>query len=353
MEITKIEAAKLKPIVLFFDMWNVMIGLNAVSNVLDDNSNQIGMYLGTMGMIRMLVEKYKPVKVVLAMDGPNAGEARRKLYPGYKGGSYVKAKTSSVKIREGEEVDEYSEYTSQEAFTAQLGRIHEFVKTLPISLVIVPYCEADDLIAHMVLRNKERFNCIIVSGDKDYCQLIQPGVTVYNWREKILYDEKTFVMRFKIIPQNYIFMKILLGDSSDQIKGVKGIGKKTFPVFYDLLNSQVYNNVGEFVEATKNMDLEPLSTRERNAIKAIWSEEAVENMFLLYRVMHLDDNWLKLHQVDVLRLQIEEQNPRLCSRMSAIIMMQKHQFNRLYSGFDKDKWIQPFVFLRPNIIINI
>lgn len=347
------EVKKVKPRLLICDFWNILIGLNAVSNILDDNSNQIGMYLGSMGMVRMLIDKYKPHKVILAMDGPNAGEARRKLYPGYKGGSYVKNKTSSVIIKEGEEEDEYSKYTSQEAFTAQLGLLYEFVKTLPISIVIVPYCEADDIITHIALKNKNEYDCIIVSGDKDYCQLIQDGIRIYNWREKILYNENAFISKFNIIPQNYIFMKILLGDNSDQIKGVKGIGKKTFPLFYEILNKQKYNDVGEFVEATKLINLDNASTREKNSIKTLYNEDIIKHMALLYRVMHLDDNYLKLNQIDILRLQLEQQNQRTCSRLSATIIMQKHQFNKLYNGFDKDKWIQSFIFLRPNVLINI
>ena len=48
-------------------------------------------------------------------------------------------------------------------------------------------------------------------------------------------------------------MKILLGDSSDEVKGVKGIGKKTFPIFEEMLCKEVYPTVSEFVAATKPM----------------------------------------------------------------------------------------------------
>lgn len=345
------EEIKERKRILLCDGWNIMLGMNAVSNVLDENTMQIGMYLGTVNMIRTFVDRFKPHKVIFALDGPQAGERRRKLYSGYKAGRRVKAKTSTVVIQEDD--DEYTKYTSQGSFTFQLGRIYEFLKTLPITTVIVPYCEGDDLITYLAIRNRKDYHCIVISGDKDYLQLCRPGISVYNWREKILYDEEVFKDRFKILPLNYIYMKILLGDVSDEIKGIKGIGKKTFPVFHELLSEKVYDNVGEFIEATKAMDFDKLSTREKNAIRAIWSEEAVENMFLLFQVMCLDENCLKLQQIETLRQQVEEQNGKQCSRMTATIMMQKHQFNKLYNGFNKDKWIQPFSFLKPNVNIEV
>ena len=327
-----------------------MIAQNSVANILDRNTMQIGMYLSTMNMIRTFVDRFKPVKVVFAMDGPQAGERRRQLYSGYKAGRRVKAKSSSIMLQEGD--DDYTKYTSQGAFTFQLTRIFEFMKTLPVSTVIVPYCEGDDLIAYLTLKNKEDYDCVIVSGDKDYCQLIQPGISVYNWREKILYDTIVFREKFNILPQNYIFMKILLGDVSDEVKGVKGIGKKTFPVFHQLLSDNIFDNVTEFVEGTKKMDLTAVDTRTKNAIKGLWEEETVENMFLLFQVMKLDENCLKLHHIDMLGTQLEEQNAKTLSRMSANMLMLRHEFNKLYNGFNNDKWIQPFAFLKPNIDIK-
>lgn len=338
-----------KPRLMLIDAWNIMIAQNSVANILDSNTMQVGMYLSTCNMIRTFVDKFKPNKIIFAMDGPQAGERRRKLYSGYKAGRRVKAKTSSIILKEGEEEDDYTKYTSQGSFTFQMERIFNFLKTLPVSIVIVPYCEGDDLIAYLALKNKEQYECIIVSGDKDYCQLIQPGINVYNWREKLFYDEAKFREIFKILPQNYIFMKVLLGDSSDEVKGVKGIGKKTFPYFEEMLSAKVYDNVGEFVEATKEMNLDAVDTRSRNAIKNIWLEDAVENMFLLYQVMKLDENCLKLHHIETLRQQIEEQEIKVFSRMSATIMATKHTFNKLYNGFNIDKWLQPFVFVKTTL----
>lgn len=337
--------------ILLIDAWNIMLGQNSIVNILDMNTMQVGMYLSTMNMIRTFVDKFKPSKVVFAMDGPQSGERRRRIYSGYKAGRRVKAKTSSVTLQEDD--DEYTKYTSQGAFTFQLQRIYEFMKHLPISTVIVPYCEGDDLISYLALKNKDEYDCIIVSGDKDYCQLIQPGIQIYNWREKMLYTEDIFRGKFNILPQNYIFMKILLGDASDEVKGMSGVGKKTFPVFHKMLSEKVYHNVGEFVQAVKDMDLFELGTREKNVLKKLVTEENVEKMFLLYQVMKLDEDCLKLHHVETLRQQVEEQENKGFSRIAATIMMTKHEFNKLYNGFSPDKWLQPFAFVKVGFKMNV
>jgi len=345
--------------ILLIDAWNLMIAANNVSNILDENTAQIGMFLTTLNMIRTSVDKFKPVKVIFAMDGPQAGERRRKLYNGYKAGRRVKAKTSSVKIWDGDDEDgedEFTKYTSQGAFTYQLEKLYNFLKLLPVTVVIVPYCEGDDLIAYLSLKNREDYNCIIVSGDQDYCQLIQPGIQVYNWRKHVLYDEKTFLEEYHILPQNYIIMKMLLGDKSDEIKGSKGIGKKTFEVFYEHLSKKelMFENAGAFITYVRNMNLEALPTRERNVIKKIYTEEDMtEHLLLVYRIMKLDEDVLQLHHVSSLRAQVEEQNGKGLSKISVNIAMTRNHFNKLYNGFNNDKWLRPFVFVTPNVKIKV
>lgn len=330
--------------ILHIDMWNVCIGMNARMNIVDANSSPIGMYLGTLNMIRFLTEKFRPNKIILAFDGPEAGERRRKIYSGYKSGSRVKASTVTIQ----EDDDENTKFSSSEAFTKQLGMIFEFCKLLPVTTVIVPYCEGDDIIAYLSLKNKDHYDNIIVSNDKDYCQLIQEGIRVYNWHEKILYNATAFFDKFKIIPENYIYMKILLGDISDKVKGVKGIGKKTFPIFHDILNEKIYHDVGEFVEGSKKIDINALDTRKKNALTNMFEESSVENMFLLFQVMKLDENCLKLHHIETLRQQIDEQNSKSLSKIMSYAVMKRNYFNKLHDNFNPDKWIQSFAFVRPN-----
>jgi 5'-3' exonuclease len=332
---------------LLIDGYNVMIAMNAVTHIVDHNTFPIGMYLGVLNQLRTFVDRFKPTKVVLAFDGPDAGERRRKVYPEYKGGRRVKARESKVQIMEGEDNIAYG---VEGAFQNQFIKIFEFLKLLPVTTVMVPYSEADDVIAYLALKNKDERECIIISNDKDYLQLVQEGIMVYRWKVKKLYDVKAFAAEFKIPSANYIFKKIMLGDTGDKVPGVKGVGDKTFTKLEEPLSNNVLTNMSEFTTMLESMDYSELNTRETNAFKNCLEQK--DKMDLAYSIMKLDENCMLEEQRDILKLQIDEQENKGFSRLSCKIKMQKNFFNKLYPGFNDDKWLQPFVFVKAGIKIN-
>ena len=333
--------------ILLLDAWNIMVANNAVNlGLVDHNTYPVGMILGTMNTVRSLVEKFRPTKVLFIMDGPEAGERRRQLYPDYKGGRRVRQRESKVQIMEGEDNIVFG---VEGAFQNQLIKIYEFMKLLPVTVCMIPYCEADDAITYLALKNKEKFECIIVSNDKDYLQLIQPGIMVYRWKTKKLYDEASFLSEHKILPQNYIFKKIMLGDTGDKVPGVKGIGEKTFVKLEQLLTESIYKDIDDFMRMLEGMDKTALNTKETNAInKAL---EQKNEMDLGYSMMKLNEDCMLPEQVELLEMQVEEQKNKGLSRLSLKIKMKANVFNKLYNGFNDDNWIQSFVFLRAGVEI--
>jgi 5'-3' exonuclease len=333
--------------ILLLDGWNIAIAMNAVTHIEDHNTYPIGMFLGTMNQIRTLVDRFKPTKVIFVLDGPEAGERRRSLYPEYKGGRRMKARESKVQIMEGED---NMVFGVEGAFQNQLIKIYEFLKLLPVSVVMIPYCEADDAISYLALENKEEADCIIISNDRDYMQLIQSGIMVYRWKAKKLYDSAELEKEFGIKAENFIFRKIMLGDVSDKVEGVTGIGEKTFKRLEKPLTEIVCKDMSDFQELLENMDYSECNTKERNAIKK--SLEQKEKMQLAYKIMKLDENCMMTEQRELLKMQIAEQKNKGFSRLSAKLKMQSNFFNKLYNGFNDDKWLQPFAFVRAGVDIN-
>lgn len=335
---------------LLIDGWNVMIAQNAVAHIEDGNGQPIGMQLTTLNMIRTFVELFKPTKIFFMLDGPDAGERRRQLYPDYKGKRGIKERKSKVRIMEGED---NMVYGVEGAFQNQLIKIYEFLQLLPVTVCMIPYCEADDMIAYMALKNKDDFENIIISNDKDYLQLIQPGISVYRWKAKKYYGVKEFKEEMKILPNNFIFRKIFLGDSSDVIAGVKGVGKKIFEVLNEGLMANDYgDNVDGFINHLRELDLSSFGTRERNAISKTLTEENIEKILLSYKLMRLNEECMFSEQVELLGLQIEEQMTKKLSGMSARMKMSKNYFNKLYNGFNEDRWLRPFLFIKPGIVVK-
>ena len=118
-------------------------------------------------------------------------------------------------------------------FTSQLGLIEEVLDALRIPVLrIADGNEADDAIGTLALRASEQgIDATIVTADRDFFQLVRPGITVMFNRKGISdivrYDEAAVTERYGITPAQYLDFVALKGDTSDNIPGVPGVGDKT------------------------------------------------------------------------------------------------------------------------------
>lgn len=126
--------------------------------------------------------------------------------------------------------DIFEEYkaTRQEApsdLFVQKEDICEFAELAGIPQISKPGYEADDIIYSMVHDHKDK-NIVIVGPDKDLHQLVSPNVVILDPMKKEVIDETVFFNKMGFEPKKLSFYHALLGDSSDNIPGVRGIGKK-------------------------------------------------------------------------------------------------------------------------------
>jgi DNA polymerase I len=117
-------------------------------------------------------------------------------------------------------------------FRSQLGLIQEVLDTLKIPVLRIEGHEADDAIGTLAVRASEAgLEAVIVTADRDFFQLVRPGIRVMFNRKGISdivdYDEAAVVDRYGIRPDQYLDFVALKGDTSDNIPGVPGVGDKT------------------------------------------------------------------------------------------------------------------------------
>jgi DNA polymerase-1 len=169
---------------------------------------------GVVNFLMRLREKYRPDYVAWVND---AGTSfREERYPEYK----------STREKLDNEL--------QADFDRAVERIRDMLKAVRIPLITVPGYEADDVIGTLAVRGAERgLQAVIVSGDKDFYQLIGPGVALLNPGrggsaavEETWVDESNAAERLGVPPGQVVDFLSLVGDSSDNIPGVKGIGEK-------------------------------------------------------------------------------------------------------------------------------
>ncbi len=141
--------------------------------------------------------------------------------------------------------------------TDQLGRVREVVRSMNLPIFEVEGFEADDVIGTLAVQAtaKTDLETVIVTGDKDALQLVNDGkVLVYvPARGKIpakIYDEAAVEAKMGVEPEQVIDLKALMGDSSDNIKGVAGIGPKTAAEMVKKFGSveAIYQHLGELPE---------------------------------------------------------------------------------------------------------
>jgi DNA polymerase-1 len=142
----------------------------------------------------------------------------------------------------------------------QMKLIKEMLKSFEINYFEMRNCEADDLIATFVDKkireNKEQFFDIF-TRDKDLLQLINSNVRIIKYENKkiVFYDEQAFKKTYNFSPPSFVDYLSILGDSSDNIKGVNGIGligaKKIISEFESL--EQAFKNMEKL--GKRNRDL--------------------------------------------------------------------------------------------------
>ena len=110
----------------------------------------------------------------------------------------------------------------------QIPWVHEACEAMGVPILTSEGFEADDVIGTLATRAGEHgLQAAIVTGDKDFFQLVRDGIRVYNPRDEgVWYDAAGVVEKFGVAPEQVCDVLALMGDSIDNVKGVPGIGEK-------------------------------------------------------------------------------------------------------------------------------
>ena len=182
---------------------------------------------------------------------------------------------------------EYKEYKAgrakaDDALVAQLIRSRDVFTALNIPIYDVPGFEADDMLGTIVEQTKKEKNLevVIVTGDKDAFQLISgKRVRVYTLRggvnDVVLYDEEMFVERYGFTPPIFTDFKGIVGDTSDNIIGIPGVGETSATKLL-----QAFGSIEGIYKALKKDGVEALiATGIRKQYAALVAEHEDEALF--------------------------------------------------------------------------
>lgn len=216
---------------------------------LTDNGEHCGGISGFLTSLGYAIKLLRPTRVIIVFDGKGGSARRRALYPNYKNKRAMKVRVNRAYAEMSNGEDESKAMTQQ-----LLSLAANFLPCLPVSVISIDHIEADDTIAYIAnsVFNKPENKVIVMSGDKDFIQIVNSRVTLWSPTKKKIYSIQDVVNEYGIYPINFPFYRMLDGDNSDNISGVKGIGIKTAIKRFPMLTEEKETSVEKVLEYAKD-----------------------------------------------------------------------------------------------------
>jgi DNA polymerase-1 len=232
-----------KKIVLIDGSSYVYRAFYALPPLISPSGEPTGAIYGFIRMISSLLKDLNPDYIAVAFDLPKK--------------TFKQEKVKSYKATRKETPNELK---------VQIPKIKEILKLWGIPILEMEGYEADDIIATLSKKFSSNYKIIVVSPDKDMLQLVNQNITVFNPMQNIFYDIEKVKEKYGIFPNQFVDFQILVGDSVDNIKGIKGIGKKTAQKLLNEFGSieNIYRNLDKLKPKLKDSFLEAQDKIDEN-----------------------------------------------------------------------------------------
>ena len=252
---------------LLIDGSNILELSLAADKTLSSSGLEIGGIFTFLLQIKIMLQKGNFKYVYVMWDGIKSGQLRKNIYSEYKSNRdkefdeeglspYMQEVNNRLKsmqnyiFKQKDPMKLAEKKKHKDLFYWQRDIVMECLEELFIRQCMCDYTEADDLIGYYVSHKRPNERIVIVSNDRDLTQLISDDVIVYVQSLKKFINTKnhTDVMGYDY--QNVVLKKMICGDASDNIKGIKGVGEKT-----------LFENFSEF--KTRKVELEEVVIRAK------------------------------------------------------------------------------------------
>ena len=237
--------------VLIVDGLNLYLRVFAVNGALNDNGVPVGGLTGFLRSLAYAIREVNPTRVIIVYDGAGGSQRRRKIHSDYKS-----------QRKPGKRITRWDAFKDareeKDAMKIQFSRLLDYLDFLPINVISIDKIEADDAIAYIAhkLLDKE---VTIMSADQDFLQLVNDRITVWSPIKKIFYTPEKVLEDYGIPAHNFLMYKILMGDKSDNLEGVKGLGPKKLPKVLPDISSNPLNL--DFILDYASKGIEPMHKR--------------------------------------------------------------------------------------------
>lgn len=271
-----------KPIYTLIVDGNNLLKISSVDTRMNDRGEVYGAVMTFIRKLGVILSKKDFNYCIVSWDGMGSGIMRYRLYPDYKANrdkhyelmdattdyeKYIQNFQRAV-LKNKVKKETVRKDTDDESLNRQKGIIQQILEELCVRQQEFDDVEGDDIVAYYVKNRRPNEKIVIMSSDKDMTQFISEDVAIWNPRLDRLVKAEDSVSVLGITHENIVLEKILCGDVSDNIKGVKGLGEKTlmnyFPEIIDhkIDLETVVRRSKELLEERKANKQKPLKVLE-------------------------------------------------------------------------------------------
>lgn len=244
---------------LLIDGTNLSIIHFTANPAVDQNGTPVGMVKGVVNSLLWMYRLLKPDQIYIFFDGDNSSKQRKAIFSEYKENRKTKKIVGRFfKFSDEDKAEKNKQY--------QFSILREILDLLPVQMIVCNHFEVDDAISYCV-KYRKYFNFSeiqIVSCDKDFIQLVDETISIYNPMSKKVVNTKSVLSDYGIHPHNWLLYRSITGDSSDNLDGIKGVGPKTALKMFNL-NSDIRFDLEDVKE------LIDLALEEKSLSKTILS----------------------------------------------------------------------------------
>jgi DNA polymerase-1 len=284
-----------RPIIII-DGMNLFIRYFMAIESVNSRSEPIGGVVGFVRFIDFIISRFAPGKVIVVWENGGASPRRRAICSSYKAN---RAKIKEFKSRKSGSAtikDLLREDTENKV--SQLSLLYKLLKKTPVCQIFIKDTEADDIIGYLAkysFVNEDRLK-MIVSSDKDFYQLLDdPNVKIYDPARKITLDHNYVKEKFNITANNFCLARTFVGDPSDNIEGVPGVGLKTlskrFPGFSE---KDTEMTIGRVLEECTNLLKAKATKKLKSPREIIQCEDTIRRN---WKLMYLNSSNLSASQI--------------------------------------------------------
>lgn len=311
--------------VLLIDLMNMFVRNFSAVRLTNDNGEHVGGVYGTLNSLQSQIKKHNPDIVSVVWEGKGSSERRRRTLKEYKEGR---------KFRGLNRHFEYSQEDESESFARQLQLLKECLDLLPVYQPAVQYLEADDQIAYSCRTFFKDEAKVIVSTDRDFFQLVDNNTSVYrpvktkeNPKGEMI-DMDYMVEKEDVFPPNYALLKAIVGDKSDNINGISGVGEKSVKRDFPLLSTNEDMDVDNVLEYASNQ-------KNKKYQKYIDNESLLRRNYKIVQLLDVDVN---IQSIQALEKSYENKDLKFNSYQLRLKLLSED-----ISPSNIDNWVSSFM----------